>query len=168
MTRCFLLGIFLLTTGCTRHSSSLNDMMWFVGDWEGIRLDTEDGTEEPIAVNVAVLADGSGLIERLEVKTADKPYLGFTVFTPLDSANCWLMTYANSVRPTFSSLSGPAANQRIVLETIEARGNRKSRVVLEMVDSLHIRRTNFIALRDGNEWRKLFTDELVLQGHGQK
>lgn len=143
--------------GCHKATAPAKDLNWAVGTWHGARRAADDGKDLPMTVRVERL--GGGQIERLQVETSPKPYVGFTVRSQ-DPDGKWTMTYANSTRQNIGRLNGKLDGKQSTWESMNTDTSHGSRFVSEQIDSNHWRRTQFVSENGGKTWSTLFTDEL--------
>jgi len=160
MKKQIILGVvsaLLLSTGCQPSTKTLDELDWALGTWHGSRRAAEDGLDVPMTVRVERL--DCGQIERLQVESSPRPYVGFTIRSR-DASGRWTMIYANSTRPSIGRLQGTFENKRSKWESIAPDQKHASRFVSEQIDANHWHRTQFVSEDGGKTWKTLFTDAL--------
>jgi hypothetical protein len=150
-----LLFLFSLAAGC--HKSTKSALDWSIGTWHGTRTGADDGKAIPMIVKVEEL--GSGQVERLQVESTPRPYVGFTV-RERGTAGDWTMIYANSTRQSIGRLAGRFEGNRSIWESMTSSGPHGSRFISERLDPTHWRRTQFTSDDTGKTGKLLFSDEL--------
>jgi hypothetical protein len=150
---------------CQKSPSRIGEFNWAVGAWHGTRTAADDGSTIPMTAQVE--SASCGLIERLQVETTPKPYVGFTLRSLDPASGKWTMIYANSTRPNIGRLEGKLEGNRSTWNSITATGSHGSRFVSEQLDVNRWRRTQLVSDDAGKTWRVLFTDELIRDQAGR-
>lgn len=119
----------LLVAACGVPSEPPPTLDWLLGDWHGTRRDGSDGSEALLTVHIELLADGPGVVERLQVSGQDGPYVGFAVRVPSETSGRWHMLYANPTRETFGRLEGEVVTGRATWQSVSPGRAREARVM---------------------------------------
>ena len=156
MTALVLSGGAVPATAQQAHKTPLD---WLLGDWEGIRRDGADGTEERLTTTITPILDGKGQMEELKVTQEKDTYRGFSVRMPAKDST-WVNLYVNSVRPGFVQLDGRIEGGKITWTPHTVNPSRLSHSIVEPVGNDGFRRTMYISEDGGKSWRVLWMDEV--------
>lgn len=154
------LPLVALQPGESRPEIRDSSQDWTLGLWQGVRHDSNDGSEAPIEIWVEPALGGNGKIEHLAVGADDVVYRGLAVESIDPESKDHVRYYINDARSGIVELRGVVEADRAEWWRVTPQRTEESRLISERIAPNGWRRTQSISKDGGITWTVLWRDEL--------